>query len=90
MAATLAAALGVPTVAGAEAEQGPAIQLEVNRPRSVFDCNTPRGEQWYGSTDRCLEELCAGKNVYNEFIFQGSRRRRNPCYGRSPTEFEDR
>ena len=66
------------------------VQVEVNRPRTAFECDTPRGESWYGSTDRCLEELCAGQNVYNEYIFEGSRRRENPCYGRSPTEFQKR
>jgi hypothetical protein len=69
---------------------GAPLQLEINRPQSPFDCDTPRGESWYGSTDRCLEELCAGENVYNEYIFQGSRARKNPCYGRSPTEFKSR
>jgi hypothetical protein len=66
------------------------LQLELNRPQTAFDCDTPRGKSWYGSTDRCLEEMCAGENVYNEYIFQGSRARKNPCYGRSPTEFKSR
>jgi hypothetical protein len=62
------------------------LQVDVNRPRSEFECDTPVGEKWYGSTERCLEELCGGKNVYNEWIFDSDkRRRRNPCYGRNPT-----
>lgn len=65
-------------------------QIDVNRPRSPFDCDTPRGEQWYGSEERCLEELCAGRNVFNEYIFDAHNRRRlNPCYGQSPTEVDD-
>jgi hypothetical protein len=64
------------------------IRIDVNRPQSAFDCDTPRGEQWYGSTERCLDELCGGENVFNEYIFDAKNRRRlNPCYGRSPTEF---
>ena len=64
------------------------LVVDVNRPRSEFECDTPVGEKWYGSTERCLEELCGGKNVYNEWIFDSDkRRRRNPCYGRNPTSF---
>ena len=64
------------------------LQVDVNRPRSQFECDTPVGEKWYGSTERCLEELCGGQNVYNEWIFDADkRRRRNPCYGRNPTSF---
>jgi hypothetical protein len=64
------------------------LQVDVNRPRSEFECDTPVGEKWYGSTERCLAELCGGKNVTNEWIFDAqNRRRRNPCYGQSPTEF---
>lgn len=62
-------------------------QIDVNRPHSPFDCTTPIGESWYGSTRRCLAELCAGHNVYNEYIFEGMRRRKNPCYGQSPTDY---
>lgn len=67
------------------------IQIDVNRPRSEFDCDTPRSEEFFGSTERCLQEMCAGKNVYNQYIFDtDSRRRRNPCYGVSPTQFGER
>ncbi len=62
-------------------------QVDVNRPHSPFDCTTPIGVSWYGSTKRCLAELCAGHNVYNEYIFEGERRRKNPCYGQSPTDY---
>ena len=62
--------------------------IDVNRPRTPFDCELPIGEQWYGSRARCLAFLCAGQNVYNEYIFDAAnRRRKNPCYGQSPTEF---
>jgi hypothetical protein len=72
--------------AGSASQPG---QIDVNRPRSPFQCDTPVGINWYGSTNRCLEELCAGENVYNEYVFDtANRRRKNPCYGRSPTEFK--
>lgn len=78
----LVAACWLPAPADAQ------LQVDVNRPRSQFECDTPVGEKWYGSTERCLEELCGGKNVYNEWIFDSDkRRRRNPCYGRNPTSF---
>lgn len=66
----------------------PAEVIDVNRPRSVFDCEIPIGEQWYGSRERCLAYMCGGENVYNEYIFDADgRRRKNPCYGQNPTEF---
>jgi hypothetical protein len=62
--------------------------IYVDRPRSPFDCELPIGQQWYGSRERCLAYLCGGENVYNEYIFDADgRRRKNPCYGQSPTEF---
>jgi hypothetical protein len=61
--------------------------IDINRPRSPFDCELPIGQQWYGSRERCLAYLCGGENVYNEYIFDADgRRRKNPCYGQSPTE----
>jgi len=73
----------------AESHTGTAV-IDVNRPRSPFDCELPIGRNWYGSTSRCLAYLCGGRNVYNEYIFdQDNRRRRNPCYGQSPTDFPD-
>ncbi len=68
---------------------GPAV-IDVNRPLSPFDCELPNGIDWYGSEARCLAYLCAGHNVYNEYIFdRDNRRRRNPCYGQSPTDFPE-
>lgn len=81
----LAVAANTAAVTAATAE----VQVDVNRPGSPFECDTPIGEKWYGSTERCLDELCGGHNVYNEWVFdEFKRRRRNPCYGRNPTEFD--
>ena len=64
-------------------------QVEVNRPRTIFDCDTPRGEAWYGSTDHCLRELCAGGNFTNQYVDGADNRpRKNPCYGRDPYELQ--
>ncbi len=66
----------------------PGEVIDVNRPRSVFDCELPIGESWYGSRERCLAYMCGGQNVYNEYIFDAdNRRRKNPCYGQNPLEF---
>ncbi len=66
----------------------PGATIDVNRPRTPFDCELPIGQQWYGSRERCLAYLCAGQNVYNEYVFDAAnRRRKNPCYGQNPTEF---
>ncbi len=82
--AALAVALAA---AGGAAAQ--AVPLEVNRPRSIFECDTPVGERWYGSADRCLRELCVGRNVTNAQIVDDSGHlRRNPCYGRDPFELQ--
>jgi hypothetical protein len=67
----------------------PGGQVEVNRPRTIFDCDTPRGEAWYGSTKRCLAELCAGGNFTNRYIDgTDDRLRKNPCYGLDPYELQ--
>ncbi len=64
--------------------------VDVNRPKSPFDCELPIGENWYGSRARCLAYLCGGENVYNEYVFDADgRRRKNPCYGQNPTEFPE-
>lgn len=70
-----------------ESRSGPPAQIDVNRPRTPFDCELPIGENWYGSRAKCLAYLCAGRNVYNEYVFEENRRRKNPCYGQNPTEF---
>ena len=61
------------------------LAVEVNRPRSIFDCDTKVAEEWYGSKDRCLEDLCAGVTVTRRNIQDDrgrGRMRKNPCYGR--------
>jgi hypothetical protein len=49
-------------------------------PVSPFDCDTTRGSTWFGSTRRCLDELCRGRNVTNATVVGGDGRlRTNPC-----------
>jgi len=75
------------TVPAVQARDRPQVTVDVNRPRTPFDCDLPIGIKWYGSTGRCLQELCAGQNIFNETVFDGAgRRRKNPCYGQSPSE----
>jgi hypothetical protein len=75
----------------AQAAGGPSVVVDVNRPRTPFDCDLPIGIEWYGSRSTCLQYLCGGKNVYNEYIFdQDNRRRKNPCFGQSPTDFGEK
>jgi hypothetical protein len=84
------ALLAIASVSAASAEErtGPPVVVDVNRPRSPFDCSLPIGIQWYGSRQVCLQYLCGGRNVYNEYLFDAdNRRRKNPCYGQSPTDF---
>ena len=62
-------------------------QITVSWPGSIFECGAPLGRAGYGSTDRCLEELCAIENVISTHILDAAGRlRRNPCYGRNPFE----
>jgi hypothetical protein len=64
-----------------------AARVEMPRPRGALDCDTPLGHTWYGSTERCLRELCAGENVTNAYVSDGhGRLRTNPCYGRGRAE----
>jgi hypothetical protein len=93
---TLVTALvaGIGLVAGAAAADDFYVggrvtrEIEVNRPRSIFQCDTPLGKDWYGSTERCLAELCVGGNYTNRYISDAERLRRNPCYGRDPYELQ--
>jgi hypothetical protein len=65
------------------------VHVAVNPPRTPFDCDTPRGADWFGSTEHCLQELCAGGNYTNEYVTGfDNRLRRNPCYGRDPYELQ--
>ena len=59
------------------------IAAETLQPGSPFDCDTPRGSLWFGSTARCLAELCRGRNVVNGAIVGADGRlRANPCVQR--------
>ena len=83
-----AIALLVLTAAGPAGAQ---VEIDINRPRSVYECDLPNGIRWYGSEERCLQELCIGHNVTNRWTFDnnGRRRRKNPCYGINPRTFGD-
>lgn len=49
-------------------------------PVTPFDCDTTRASVWFGSTRRCLDELCRGHNVTNAAVIGGDGRLRpNPC-----------
>ena len=56
------------------------ISLDGIQPGSPFDCDTTQASQWFGSTARCLAELCRGRNVTNASVIGGDGRlRENPC-----------
>ena len=56
------------------------IAAEAIQPGSPFECDTARARTWFGSTARCLEELCHGQNVTNAAVIGGDGRlRTNPC-----------
>ena len=63
------------------------ISVESLQPGSPFDCDTAQASTWFGSTARCLAELCRGRNVTNAVVLGGDGRlRENPCARR----FDDR
>jgi hypothetical protein len=56
------------------------LAADTLKPASPFDCDTARAGEWFGSTARCLEELCRGGNVTNASVIGGDGRlRSNPC-----------
>ncbi len=56
------------------------IDAEAIQPGSPFDCDTARASAWFGSTARCLAELCRGGNVTNAAVVGADGRlRQNPC-----------
>jgi len=56
------------------------IAAEMIQPGSPFECDTARASTWFGSTRRCLEELCRGQNATNASVIGGDGRlRTNPC-----------
>lgn len=66
-----------------------AADVQVNRPRSIFECDQPVGQNWFGSTERCLKELCRGADVISINILDDQNHlRRNPCHGRQPAELQ--
>jgi len=93
--AVLAALLLVTLTSGAAAAQRRSrksgrtgtVYADSTRPRSAFECDLPGGREWFGSSERCLRELCAGENVTNAHTQDREGRiRRNPCFGRDPYE----
>jgi len=61
------------------------IRPEADDLPSVGECDTTRGTRMYGSAERCRHVLCAGRNVTNAFVTDGTHRlRRNPCAGVDP------
>jgi hypothetical protein len=64
----------------AEPRKAARISLDGVQPGSPFDCDTARASAWFGSTARCLAELCRGRNVTNAVVVGGDGRlRENPC-----------
>ena len=56
------------------------IATDALQPGSPFECDTARASRWFGSTVRCLEELCRGQNTINASLIGGDGRlRKNPC-----------
>lgn len=56
------------------------MAAESIQPGSPFDCDTAYAASWFGSTARCLAELCRGRNVTNAAVVGGDGRLRvNPC-----------
>ena len=56
------------------------MAAEALQPGSPFDCDTAHAAAWFGSTARCLAELCRGRNVTNAAVVGGDGRLRvNPC-----------
>jgi hypothetical protein len=63
-----------------EARRTSRIALDTLQPGSPFDCDTARASAYFGSTARCLAELCRGRNVTNTNVIGGDGRlRENPC-----------
>jgi hypothetical protein len=60
--------------------RAPRLAAETLQPASPFDCDTAHAAAWFGSTARCLAELCRGRNVTNAAVVGGDGRlRSNPC-----------
>jgi len=81
MLATLLLLISAPAAAKkTQPRRATRIAAEAIQPGSPFDCDTVRASTWFGSTRRCLEELCRGQNVTNAAIIgSDGRLRTNPC-----------
>ncbi len=81
----LLALMSAPAIAKKTETHRPArIALDALAPGSPFDCDTTRASTYFGSTARCLAELCRGWNVTNATIVGGDGRlRANPCARRA-------
>jgi hypothetical protein len=56
------------------------VIIETGRPTSPFDCDTAKAREWYGSVERCREDLCRGRNESSAYIDgPDGRLRHNPC-----------
>ena len=74
--------------AAARAAETPSVNVDVNRPKTAFDCDLSIAERWYGSKERCLKDLCVGRDVISINVLDDGRLRKNPCYGRTPSDLE--
>lgn len=56
------------------------VIIETGRPNSPFECDTAKARDWYGSAERCREDLCRGQNESNAYVDgPDGRLRQNPC-----------
>ena len=56
------------------------ILVETGRPSSPFECDTAKAREWYGSEERCRNDLCRGGNETSAYVDgPDGRLRRNPC-----------
>lgn len=73
------ASLGASKGAPAKRAQRSKVIVETP-PSSPFDCDTARAKEWYGSEQRCREDLCRGRNESNAYVSgPDGRLRANPC-----------
>ncbi len=80
VAATLVLLSGPADAKKTQARRVARIDADAIEPGSPFDCDTARASAWFGSTARCLAELCRGRNVTNGAVVGADGRLRdNPC-----------
>ncbi len=74
------ACLGASKATPAKRPKQSKITLDTGRPTSPFDCDTAKAKAWYGSEQRCHEDLCRGRNESNAYVSgPDGRLRANPC-----------